>query len=234
MPSCFAVEGRYWERWLLMTYPWPERKPSWDVIIRWYPWSWELPISSKWSWTRSERLGMTKGGSLRIRKDCVSPWKGVGALADTTWVVRWNYVRMKSFYLFLSSQDSWDLFPHNTPSEWRIQLPKPYTLEGRWECSVIDITLDCNFTPRSSRLYLCCDFVEDSYVRGKALPVLKNLELTGRYKKVKYESFLNPTYIPVKTAQLRGLRFYTVGADLTPVVFSSNELHCVLHFRWVP
>lgn len=140
---------------------------------------------------------------------------------------------MKSFYLFLHSTDSLDLFPDNTPSGWRVQLPKPYDLQGHWECALIDVSLDCNFAPRSSRLYLCCDFIEDSYVRGRSLPVLKNIELKGGESEVKREFYSNPIYVSVKRAQLRGLRFHILDANLDPVVFNSNDLHCVLHFRWV-
>ena len=145
-------------------------------------------------------------------------------------------VRMKDLYMYLSSRDCLDLYQLNTPSECWIQLPKLCTLEGRWECGLIDITLDCDFTPRSSRLYLCTDFVEDSYVRGSSFPILKNIEIAGRYKKVKFDSFPHPTYVPVKTTQFNTLKLRLVDENLKPVVFKSNDLHCVLHFRqqWAP
>ena len=98
-------------------------------------------------------------------------------------------VRMKDLYLYLHSRDSLQLHKNNNPSECWIQLPKLYSLEGRWECGLIDISLDCDFVPKSSRLYLCSDFVEESYVRETSLPVLRHIEVTGRYKKVKYESY---------------------------------------------
>ena len=50
-------------------------------------------------------------------------------------------------------------------------------------CGLIDITLDCNFKLRSSRLYLCSDIVEESYVRGSLIELLRNIEIRPRYKK---------------------------------------------------
>jgi len=145
-------------------------------------------------------------------------------------------VRMKDLYLYLHSRDSLQLHKNNNPSECWIQLPKLYSLEGRWECGLIDISLDCDFVPKSSRLYLCGDFVEESYVRETSLPVLRHIEVTSRYKKVKYEAYTHPIYVPVKTVQLRTLRLRIVDENLKPVVFNTNDLHCVLHLKqtWAP
>ena len=52
-------------------------------------------------------------------------------------------------------------------------------------CGLIDITLDCDFKPKSSRLYLCSDIVEESYVRGSLIELLRNIEIGHRYKKVR-------------------------------------------------
>ena len=52
-------------------------------------------------------------------------------------------------------------------------------------CGLIDITLDFDFKPRSSRLYLCSDIVEESYVQGSLIELLRNIEIGPRYKKNK-------------------------------------------------
>jgi len=143
---------------------------------------------------------------------------------------------MKDLYLYLHSRDSLALYQKNSPSECWIQLPKQYTLEGHWSCALVDVALDCDFTPRSTRLYLCCDFVEDSCVKETSLPVLRNIEVNARYKKLKTEVYLHPLYIPVKATYLHTVRLYLVDEHLKPVVFKDNELHCVLHLKqtWVP
>ena len=143
---------------------------------------------------------------------------------------------MKDLYLYLHSRDSLELYPKNSPTECWIQLPKRYTLEGQWSCALIDLSLDCDFSPRRNRLYLCCDFVEDSYVRGTSLPVLRNIEVNVRYKKLKTEQFSHPLFIPVKVPHLHTLKLYLLDSQLHPVNFKENDLHCVLHLKqtWVP
>ena len=113
---------------------------------------------------------------------------------------------MTEFYIYLSSRDSSDIRKNNTPSEFWIQFPKSYLLEGQWKCALIEISLTCNFKPRSPRLYLCCDILEESYVRDTSLQILKNIEVGGRYNKVKSESYLRPLYVPVKVTTLDRLR----------------------------
>lgn len=138
---------------------------------------------------------------------------------------------MADFYLYLSCQDSLHLRKNNTSSDFWIQLPKKYDLQGQWECALKEITFTCDFKPKSSRLYLCCDILEESYVRETSLPVLRNIELTGRYKKVKSETYINPRYVPIKVSILDTLRVVLKDENLEPVQFSTNDLHCVLHFR---
>lgn len=143
---------------------------------------------------------------------------------------------MKNYYLYLHSSDSLTLYPNNSPSECWIQLPKHYNLDGQWECALVDISLDCKFNPRSLRLYLCCDFVEESCVKDKLYPVLRNIEVNARYNKIKTELYSKPIYIPVNEKQLHTLRLYLVDSNLKPVEFTENDLHCVLHLRqiWAP
>ena len=143
---------------------------------------------------------------------------------------------MKDLYLYLHSRDSLALHPRNSPSECWIQLPKLYTLEGHWSCALIDVALQCDFTPRSTQLYLCCDFVQESYVKETSLPVLRNIEVNVRYKKLKTEIYHHPAYVPVKVSQLQTVRLYLVNEHLKPVSFNDNDLHCVLHLKqtWVP
>ena len=139
-------------------------------------------------------------------------------------------------YLYLCSKDSIDLFEENDPSECWIQLPRPVTLDGHWTCALIDVALDCDFKPRSSRLYLCCDFLKESYVRNTSLPVLRNIEVNTRYKKLKTESYPVPLYVPVKTTHLHTLKLRLLDENLDPVTFNSNDFHCVLHLKqtWDP
>lgn len=138
---------------------------------------------------------------------------------------------MDSFYLYLHSQDSPDIRKNNNPSEFWIQLPKSYHLEGQWACALTEITLDCDFTPISKRLYLCCDFIEETYVRNTLIPVLRNVEIGTKSKKLLSTEFTRLTYQPVTVTQLTSLRLYIKDEHLNPVIFGTNDLHCVIHFK---
>ena len=142
---------------------------------------------------------------------------------------------MTDIYFFISSQDSVNVSKNNDPSDFWIQLPKPYTLEGDWVCSVQELSLTLDFKPKSTRLYLCCDLVEDSYVFNSLLPVLRNVEVHTLYKKYKTKEYLHPTYIKVKSKNFQKIRLYLVDQQLKPVQFMSNDLHCVIHLKkqWV-
>ena len=98
-------------------------------------------------------------------------------------------------------------------------------------CGLIDITLDCDFKPRSSRLYLCSDIVEESYVRGSLIELLRNIEIGPRYKKTKSESYVRPIYVSVKVSILDSIRIELKDENLNSVDFNLNDLHCVLHFK---
>ena len=138
---------------------------------------------------------------------------------------------MTDFYLYLSSRDSLDVRKNNNPSDFWIQFPKTYALKGQRMCALKQISLTCNFKPQAQRLYLCCDIVEESYVRNTTLPILGNIEIPNRYKKFKCETFEEGIYLPVNVTNLSNVRLYLLDADLHPVQFESEDLHCILHFK---
>ena len=138
---------------------------------------------------------------------------------------------MDSFYVYLNSKDSLDVRKNNNPADFFIQFPKSYQLDGIWTCAVTDVTLLCDFIPRSKRLYLCCDLVEDSYVRNTSLPILVNIEIESRYKKLQHINYSSPTYIPVSSNYFNSVHLFLKDEDLTPVTFKGDDIHCVLHFK---
>ena len=138
---------------------------------------------------------------------------------------------MTDFYLYLSSQDSLDVRKNNSPSDFWIQLPKTYSLEGQWVCALKQISFTCDFKPKSRRLYLCFNIVEESYVRNTLFPVLRNIEIENKSRKYKSETFEEGIYLPVNVTNLTTIRVSLLDADLHLVQFESNNLYCVLHFK---
>ena len=48
----------------------------------------------------------------------------------------------KTHYLYLNFNDSSDIFPENTPWDFQIMLNNNIELNGKWMCSLIDISSD--------------------------------------------------------------------------------------------
>ena len=138
---------------------------------------------------------------------------------------------MTDFYLFLGSQDSLDVIKNINTSNFWIQLPKTYSLEGQWLCALKQVSFTCDFKPKTRRLYLCSDTVEESYVRNTLVPVVRNIEIYKKSKKYLTENFEDDTYLSENVTYLTSVRVYLRDSDLEPVQFDSNDLHCVLHFQ---
>lgn len=87
---------------------------------------------------------------------------------------------MADLYLFLSSTDSPRFCPYNSPSEFVVRLPETFHLEGKWTCALKEIK--CT-TTKNVGLYVFCDLVTESVVKGRKLPILQHIsqEVEGRF-----------------------------------------------------
>ena len=76
-------------------------------------------------------------------------------------------------YLYLSSKDSLLYYPNNEAGNFIVVLPKTFHLDEKWECALLELRL-----PQSvpiNYLFVCADFIEDSYVRNQFFPVLTGI-----------------------------------------------------------
>ena len=76
---------------------------------------------------------------------------------------------MKFFYcripiLYLDSNDSLIFHLTNTPDEFIVTFPERH-IERMLGMCALEITMHFSDDKSLSRLYVCCDIVEDSYVR---------------------------------------------------------------------
>ena len=132
------------------------------------------------------------------------------------------------FYLYITHSAQNDYLA----SEFMFEVPyRMKNLNGQWECALAEVSIDCTFTPKSDRLYLCGDFLDESCIDGKSRQVLKNVEVRGKYNKYLNERYSDRMYIGVLPGYKDAFRFSLVGQDLNKVNFQSNKLHMVLHFR---
>jgi len=72
---------------------------------------------------------------------------------------------MNDFYVTFTAEGTANVGT-NTPANFSAPVPWLETLEGRYECALVDLSLDCDFSPRSDRLYLCCDAVETNFINA--------------------------------------------------------------------
>ena len=136
---------------------------------------------------------------------------------------------MNNHYLFLSSNDSKDEYPDNMSTEFTIELPRVYTLEGQWECALAEIEPNVN----TDTLYVCADLCQESYAENTMIPVLRRLRNIKKGKK----PFEFPVlyYVPVKKTHIDRIRIFIRGGKLQLIAKDKTITRCVLHLRrrWI-
>ena len=138
-------------------------------------------------------------------------------------------VRMEH-YLFLGSDDS--VYPGNAPGDFVVTLPKTYRLDGDWECALLEISLHM---PYHERLHVCSDIIEDSYVKGTSLPLMRiiptvedNSTLIGHATVYSHLVFQRPYFISLRgITHLDRIRLFIRGSDMQPVSLD-RPISCVL------
>ena len=139
---------------------------------------------------------------------------------------------MKGFYVTLTAEGT-VYGRQNTPADFLTPSPWLQSLQGEWECALVEISMECEYMPtRSDRLYMCSDFVEESYIKGSKYPLLRNVETRGQKKKYLTEQYTDQRYMRVQAVWRDVVRFYVLDEELQPVTISADKkLHCVLHFK---
>ena len=99
---------------------------------------------------------------------------------------------IEQFYLFANSKDSLNIFIDDAGGRIRVYFPNPYVLDGTWECVLLELTFVPKLTTPTRRIYVCRDFVENSYVRDSYIPVLQTLSVLN--EDVTDVTFENPIY----------------------------------------
>ncbi len=127
-------------------------------------------------------------------------------------------------YLFLSSLNSKDRHPENDSTDFTIEFPAQYRLNGEWECALKEIETNID----SQIMYVCCDLCVQSYVRDTMYPVLRIVKSSKRGKKF---TFQDPFYVKVKSDKVNRLRMFIRGSELQPLAKDTTELRCTIHLR---
>lgn len=133
-------------------------------------------------------------------------------------------------FLFLDGKDSSSVHPSNTPDDLIVTLPKQYTLDGSWKCALLEMNSRLSKVNAVSRVYVCCDIVEDSYAINNMLPILRACEVTLEVNDIK-ESYNPPFYFDISEQEVRSIRVFIRNDQLRPVPTSIESFACVLCLR---
>ena len=135
---------------------------------------------------------------------------------------------MNEFNVYISPKGRTHGRP-NTLADFSVACPWIKTLQGSWECALEEIAMECQFTPKSERLYLCADFLNETYANENKYQTLRNVEVNG--KTYLRKTYTDPRFVPVLGGLSEYLRFYFLDEQFKPVTSNSDKLHCVLRFR---
>ncbi len=75
-----------------------------------------------------------------------------------------------SYYLHLSSQDSKVSHPWNSAYDFTVEIPRPFYLDGSWECGLLDIEFPNDIDANTNIFLLRLDrrLVRQRYVSSRA------------------------------------------------------------------
>ena len=139
-------------------------------------------------------------------------------------------------YITVQSTDSINLYPHNRPWSFRVQLNEPLYFEKRWMMALTDITIqnwDVNKRSDCRDVYVYSSICYPSHVGEIKEPLLRRICLMGT-KKERHFNFPQNYYIPLKVQTLQTLDLYIKESNGDPASFISEPVTATLHLKPVP
>ena len=82
-----------------------------------------------------------------------------------------------------------------------------------------------------SSVFVYCNLVSDQIVGDKKVPLLRTVQIKGRYGDMITKTYQNPLYIPVGTKRFETLEVYITDDSGRPVPFEYGRSICTLHLR---
>lgn len=131
-------------------------------------------------------------------------------------------------YIFISSDDSTNYHPTNSPSQFCVELPQTLNLPGVWYCALTDIQLKGS-APVFEEMNVVCDLCEHSYIRNNLQPILRRIPGEGK-KRTTY-SFSPLYYFKVSCDQVNRININILDSKLSPASVLQGTLICTLHLR---
>ena len=121
------------------------------------------------------------------------------------------------------------MFNDNVGGRFRVYFPNPYVLDGTWECPLLEATFVPKLTTPTRRIYVCCDLVNNSYIRDSYIPVLQSLSVLN--EDITDVTFENPMYRRVKGGIGQHIEISMRDDNLKIYRFKDDRVFCLVHFR---
>jgi len=134
------------------------------------------------------------------------------------------------FYMYLSSEDSKDIYPRNRPHCFNIQLPERVNLTGTWTVALAEVDYPCIFNGKTPwwiifEVTLC----DASIVGNKKMSVLRRLPVENL--KVNRLSFNPMFHVPIRQQEFDNIQVYIRDPAGNQVSFAEGFLTCTLQFK---
>ena len=135
-------------------------------------------------------------------------------------------------YIYLSSDDSLDIYPKNSPGSFYSKFCLPIT--GKWEIALLQLqyinSYIQNIPPKN--LYICCDICNESYLSNMKLPILRRIFNTSSQSGETVEAEIsNLIHVSNRCNYFDVIRIYILDENARPVIFSEGPLLLTLHLK---
>ena len=134
--------------------------------------------------------------------------------------------------MYLSSDDSHNVFRNNKAWDFKVRLPKILQLEGEWMCAILQVALTTGNKEKQSlekHLYLCSDMCIESFVRDTQLPVMNEIVVNTTLPTRQHKVFDTPRYVHLSRVMLDEIRVYLKDGNLQSASLLQGCLNCTLH-----
>ena len=138
------------------------------------------------------------------------------------------------FYLYLSSEDSKDIYSRNTPQDFILQLPERIKFIGEWSVALAEADYPNKFNGKTPDfLWFEVDLCEASIIGDRKASVLRRLASTQRRNQTP-EAFYPMFYVPLRNYDFDQVQVYIKDPSGSTVSFAGGLSYCTLQFarRW--
>ena len=113
-----------------------------------------------------------------------------------------------------------DIFPHNNPYDFRIQVNKGLKFNGNWTIDLIEFGIDrVEKNGFKNEIFVYADICDMSYINQNQTPLLRRVYIT----KTGNLEFQNTCPVPLRCKDFECIHFWILDKDLKPASFLAIE-----------